>query len=115
MKKVMWMMMVAISASLLSGCVTGSETSPALEALAAEAASMGQADLEAMVSKYKALISEKVDVLAMLKAQLSEIPVAEMMGEKAAGLREEIGATGKLIAQLKEKLAVYVDALKAFQ
>jgi len=99
---------------LLAGCVTGSGGGDAagMDQLATEAATMGKADLQSMVSKYKGLIAEKVDVAGQLKAKLKEIPVAEMLGEKATALKDELGDTLALISQLKDKLAVYTSALK---
>jgi hypothetical protein len=115
MKGFKWILCVAVAA-MLAGCVTGSGGGTAgLDQLAAEAATMGKADLQAMVSKYKGLIAEKTDVANLLKGQLKQIPVAEMMGEKAAALKGELGDTMALIAQLKDKLAVYTNALTAFK
>lgn len=76
---------------------------------------MGKTDLEAMVAKYKGLIAEKTDLGGSLQEQLKKVPLTEMMGEKATALKQELGETTTLIAQLKEKLAIYTDALKAFQ
>ena len=111
-----WILCVAVMA-MLAGCLTGSGGGNAagLDQLATEAAAMGQADLEAMASKYKGLITEQVDVAGALQAQLKEIPIADMMGEKAIALKTELSDTMSLISQLKDKLAVYTGALKALQ
>lgn len=100
---------------MAAGCMTTDSQSPELDQLAAEAATMGKADLEAMVTKYKSLIAEKVNVVDSLKAKLKEIPLADMMSEKAQNLKSELSDTMSLVDQLKAKLAVYTDALKAFQ
>ncbi len=116
MRNLKWILCVAVLA-MLTGCVSGGGGGDAagLNQLAAEAAKMGKADLEAMVAKYKGLIAEKTDVASALKGQLKQIPIADMMGEKATALKAELSDTMALIAQLKDKLAVYVDALKAAQ
>ncbi|MBC8206556.1 MAG: hypothetical protein ISR85_01980 [Kiritimatiellales bacterium] len=116
MKSLKWILGF-VAVVLLSGCVTGSGGGDVagLDQLATEAAAMGKADLEAMVSKYKGLIAEKVDVAGALKAQLKEIPIADMMGEKATALKTELSDTMALISQLKDKLAVYANALKVVQ
>jgi len=116
MRNVKWILCVAVMA-MLTGCLTGSGGGDAsgLDQLAAEAATMGQADLQAMVAKYKGLIAEKTDVANLLKSQLKQIPVANMMDEKAAALKGELSDTMTLISQLKDKLAVYADALKVFK
>jgi len=111
-----WILGLAVVV-LLAGCVTGSGGGDAagMDQLATEAAAMGKADLQAMVSKYKGLIAEKVDVAGKLKATLKEIPVTEMLGEKATALKGELSDTLALISQLKDKLAVYTSALKGVQ
>ena len=116
MRNVKWILCVVVIA-MLTGCVTGSGggDTAGLDQLATEAAEMGQADLETMVSKYKGLIAEKVDVAGALKTQLKEIPITDMMGEKATALKTELSDTMALISQLKDKLAVYTNALKAVQ
>ena len=113
MKRWNWILSVVVVA-LLAGCVTGSDSgsSSGLDQLATEASTMGKADLQSMVTKYKGLISEKMDVVGVLKAKLKEIPLTEMMGEKATALKGELSETTTLISQLKEKLAVYTQALK---
>lgn len=109
-------LLCVVLAALLSGCVTGSGSgSPELDAVAAEAAAMGKADLQAMIARYKGLIAEKTDVATALKAKLQEIPMAEMMGEKARTLKSDLSDTMSQIQTLKQKLAVYVDALKALR
>lgn len=113
MKSVKWILALGMMA-LLAGCLTGSGggSSAGLDQLAAEAATMGKADLQALVEKYKGLIAEKMGVASALKGQLKEIPLTEMMGEKATALKQELSETTSLITQLKDKLAVYSDALK---
>lgn len=100
----------------LAGCMTDSAgDSAGLDQLAAEAAAMGKADLEAMVAKYKGMIAEKVNVADKLKARLKDIPLVDMMGEKAQTMKTDLNDTMVLVSQLKEKLAVYTGALKALQ
>ncbi len=113
MKRLNWILGFVVIA-LLAGCVTGSSggTPAGLDQLATEAAAMGKADLQALVAKYKGLIAEKMDVASALKAQLKEIPLADMMGEKATALKQDLSETTTLISQLKDKLAVYSNALK---
>ncbi len=108
------LVLVFVVFAVLAGCITGSggESSSGLDQLATEAATMGKADLQAMVTKYKGLISEKMDVAGALKAKLKEIPLTEMLGEKATALKGELSETTTLISQLKDKLAVYTNALK---
>jgi hypothetical protein len=101
---------------LSAGCVTGgSNQDGEYNRLASEAATMGRTDLEATIAKYKTLIAEKTDVANQLKSKLQEVPLADMMGEKAQALKGSLRDTMASIQQLKEQLAVYTDALKAFE
>jgi len=115
MKRYKWVLSFVVLA-LLTGCITGSGGgSPELDQLTTQAATMGKADLQAMVTKYKGLITDKMDVVSALKAKLKEIPLAEMMGEKATVLKQDLSETTALISQLKDKLSVYTSALKKTQ
>ncbi len=116
MRGLKWILGLAVVV-VLTGCVTdsGGGDVAGLNQLTAEAATMGQADLASMVTKYKGLIVDKVNVASTLKDQLKEIPVTEMMGEKATALKGDLSDTMGLISQLKDKLAVYTNALKALQ
>ncbi len=115
MKRLKWVLGCVVLA-LLAGCITGSGGgSPELDQLTTEAATMGKADLEAMVAKYMGLLADKVDVLSALKTKLKEIPLTEMMGEKTTSLKQDVSETTTLISQLKDKLAVYANALKALK
>ncbi len=112
MKQLKWILCFVVFA-LLAGCITGSGGgSSELDQLETEASAMGKADLQSMVTKYKGLISEKMDVAGALKTQLSKIPLTEMLGEKATALKGELSETTTLISQLKDKLAIYTNALK---
>lgn len=112
MKQLKWIFSFVVVA-LLAGCITGTGGESAeLDQLATEAAAMDKTGLQAMVTKYTGLISEKVDVVGVLKSKLKAIPYAEMMGEKATAIKQELGETTSLIAKLKDKLAVYTSALK---
>jgi len=112
MKQLKWVLCFVVFA-LLVGCITGSGGgSSELDPLTTEASAMGTADLQAMVTKYKGLISEKMDVAGALKAKLKEIPLTEMLGEKATALKQDLSETTTLISQLKDKLSVYTSALK---
>jgi hypothetical protein len=116
MKNAKWILGFAAVLAMLTGCVTGSGGGdPAgRDQLAVEAATMDKADLQMMVDKYTGLIAQNTSLANALKAKLKEVPVAEMMGEKATALKTELSDTMTLISQLKDKLAVYTDALKAF-
>ncbi len=81
--------------------------------LKAEAAKMDIESLKTIAAKYKDAITEKQDSLKSLMDKLSAIPMTEKMGTEAKSLTTEIKTLTDSIAPLKERLSVYVDAIKA--
>ena len=107
-------LMVLMTAGMLAGCGdSGVDENTPVEQVAAEAAQMGQAELQKMVDKYEGLIADKAAELDGLKAQLKELSVSELMGEKAKTLKTDLGNITSSIDNLKDQLAVYVKELKA--
>ena len=70
------------------------------------------AKLRAEVSKYKDQIASKEAELKKLSAQLKEIPVTEMLGDKAKKLKGDIDSLNKVIKQLKEQYDLFNNKLK---
>ena len=81
--------------------------------LKAEAAKMDVASLTEVAKKYKDAIMQKQGSLKTLTEQLAAIPLTEKMGTQAQNLTKEIKTLTDAIAPLKERLSVYVDAIKA--
>jgi len=101
---------------LLAGCGgSGADESKPIDQVAAEAAEMGQAELKKMADKYEAAIADKVSEIDALKAKLKEIPITEMMGEKAGALKGDLGEITQSLSALKDRLAIYIKELKAQQ
>ena len=74
---------------------------------------MSVEDLKAKAMTYKSAIESKVKELEPLKEKLAEIPLAEQMGDEAKELQAEVADLTKELADIKERLDVYLDALKA--
>lgn len=81
--------------------------------LKAEAAKMDVEALTNVAMKYKDAIMEKQAALKPLADKLAAIPIAEKMGTEAKALTADIKKLTEAIAPLKERLTVYIDALKA--
>jgi hypothetical protein len=81
--------------------------------LKAEAAKMDVAALTEVAKKYKDAIMEKQGALKSLTDKLAAIPMTEKMGTQAQGLTAEIKTLTESMVPLKERLGVYVDAIKA--
>ena len=85
----------------------------AVSDLKAEAAKIDVKDLQKIAAKYKEAITEKMAALQPLKDKLVDIPMTEKLGQEARTLTGEIKSLTDAIAPLKERLGVYVDAIKA--
>ena len=81
--------------------------------LKAEAAKMDVESLTAVATKYKDAILAKQADMKTLMDKLAAIPATEKLGTEAKNLTAEIKTLTDAIAPLKERLAVYVDAIKA--
>lgn len=103
-----------IVAALLAGCGGGGvDEAKSVEQVTAEAAEMGQAKLQKMVDQYETVIAGKKTELEALTAQLKELSISELMGEKAKSLKAEMGDLTTSLNTLKDHLAVYVKQLEA--
>ncbi|MFA7256390.1 MAG: hypothetical protein WC047_02300 [Kiritimatiellales bacterium] len=103
-------------AAMLTGCGGNKidENKP-LDQVAADAAQMGRADLQKMVDQYKVAIADKGKELDAVKAKIKEIPITEMMGDKAKMLKDDVSRIAESTGKLKDQLAVYAKELSAKQ
>lgn len=101
-------------AALLAGCGGSSidENKPVSQ-ISAEAQKMSQADLQKMVAKYDEAIAAKGKELEALAAKIKEIPLTELMGEKAKMLKNDITQITTSIGKLKDQMEVYAKELAA--
>ena len=102
-----------LAAVLLAGCGGGADENKPLDQVAAEAAAMGQAELQKVVDKYEAAIAGKTAEIDALKAKIKDIPIARMAGEEAKGLKAELDEITQSLTALKDRLAVYAKELQA--
>lgn len=108
MKKIMGAVAVAFSVVLLAGCGGINEDTP-MEKVSAKAAKMDQAALQEMTDQYDVIIAEKITQLDAIKAQVSEIPLKELMGEQAKVLKIDLGALKTSLKKLNAQLDVFVS------
>jgi hypothetical protein len=100
---------------MLTGCGGSSsidENKPVSQ-IAADAQKMTQADLQKMVTKYEAAITEKGKELEALTAKIKEIPLTELMGEKSKTLKADISKITTSMGKLKDQMAAYAKELAA--
>lgn len=101
--------------AMLTGCGGSSsidENKPVSQ-IAADAQKMTQADLQKMVTKYEAAITEKGKELEALTAKIKEIPLTELMGEKSKTLKADISKITTSMGKLKDQMAAYAKELAA--
>jgi len=102
--------------AMLAGCGENKidENKP-IDQVAADASRMGQAELQKMVNTYEAAIAEKSKEVQALAAQVKEIPLTELMGDKAKALKADISKLTASTGKLKDQMAIYAKELAAKQ
>lgn len=106
--KVLWL----VGLMGLFGCGEKADLETPVADLETEAATLSVADLKAKAQSYQEMIASKMAELEPIQAKLMELPMAEKMGTEAKALQEEIAAVNRDLAALKERLTVYMEALK---
>jgi TolA-binding protein len=104
-------------AAMLTGCggSTAIDENKPADQVAADAAKMSQAELQKMVDKYEVAMAEKGQEIEALTAKIRELPVTELMGDKAKALKSDIGEITASMDKLKNQLSVYAKELAAKQ
>jgi hypothetical protein len=115
MKKRYGLLAGLMLAAMLTGCggSGGIDENKPVSQVAADAQKMTQADLQKMVAKYDAAIAEKSKELQALAAKVKEIPLTELMGEKAKTLKGDMNKITTSIDKMKDQMAVYAKELAA--
>ena len=84
----------------------------AVDKIKAELPDMSVEQLQSAAMKYKdELMSKKVEV-DKLTQQLKEIPVTEMLGDKAKQLKSDVDSVTTSVKNLKERFDLYYNELK---
>ncbi len=111
-------LMVAITG--LAGCgksggggAAGVDETKAIDQIKAEAAKMDEAALRASAEKYQKALAGKQGELDKVVASLKDIPVTEMLGDKAKTLKDDMARLSTSITALSERMQVYVAELKS--
>ena len=102
---------------LLSACgqkATVDEKKPVAE-IKTEAQKMDTSALQGEIEAYKGAITAKTADLDKIQAQIKDIPLTEMFGDKAKDLKGQLSNISDSLSNLNERLQVYVDQLKAKQ
>ena len=73
---------------------------------------MDNKELMAAAEKYKNALVAKKGELEKIAGKLKEIPVTEMMGEKAKSLKADIESLSQSVDALTERFDIYYEKLK---
>jgi len=102
----------ALCPLMLSGCGSKADESKPISEVKAEAEKMDTSQLRAKAEAYKNAIMAKKGEVEKVTAKLKEIPVTELLGEKAKNLKSDIENLNKSVNALKERFEVYYQKLK---
>jgi predicted nucleic acid-binding Zn-ribbon protein len=96
----------------LFGCGESADTSTPVAEMEEEAQTLSVDDLKAKAQSYQEAIAAKMKELEPIREKLAEIPVMEQMGDEAEALKGDLQALQGDLNALKERLDVYLAALK---
>jgi PBP1b-binding outer membrane lipoprotein LpoB len=113
MKFVKFYWLLVLSAIVIAGCggKKADESKPISE-VKTEAEKMDSGQLRSMAMTYKEAIVAKKGEVEKIAAKLKEIPVTELLGEKAKQLKTDIDSLTKSVDALKARFDVYYAKLK---
>ena len=80
-----------------------------------QVAKMDLSTLQKEVDAYKTAISEKTSLLDKYQTQLNEIPLSQMLGDKAVALKNNISKATQSLSDLNKKLQVILDQINSLQ
>ncbi len=104
--------LLALCSLALTGCAKKADEKKPISEVEAEAEKMSPDELRSMALKYKeAIMAKRADVEKMT-AELKKIPVTEMLGEKAKGLKTDIDNLNESVSALKARFDIYYNTLK---
>lgn len=102
-----------VAAGILVGCGSSVDENKTPEEIKQEIANWDAAKIQKVIDEYAKAIEEKTRELAAKTDELKEIPLTEMLGEKAKGIQGQIAEITKSIGKLKDNMAAYAEGLKA--
>lgn len=84
-----------------------------VEAIRQEAATMDLVQLKEIALKYKQMLAEKQAAYKPLVEKIANLPLSERLGPESQSMAAEAKTLGDTVKALTERLAVYVEAIKA--
>ena len=103
----------ALAVGMLAGCGSEVDENKTPDQIKAEVAKLDAAAIQKQIDAYKKAIEEKAAELAAKTDELKEIPLKDMLSDKAKGIQGEIAEITKSLDKLKDNMAAYAEGLKA--
>ena len=94
------------------GCGKKADENKPISEVKTEAETMSTDDLRAAAISYKEAITAKNEEVEKIAAKLKDIPVAEMLGEEAKGLKADMENLKNSVSALQERFSIYYDKIK---
>jgi len=104
--------LIALCLFAILGCGKKADENKPISEVKAEAEKMDTDGLRDMAMVYQKAIAAKNGEVEKLTAKLKDIPVTEMMGDKAKELKADVDNLNTSISALKERFEVYYQKLK---
>lgn len=102
-----------VAAGMLTGCGSSVDENKTPEEIRQEIADWDAAKIQKVIDEYSKAIEEKSAEFAAKADELKEIPLKDMLGDKAKGIQGEMAEITKSLGKLKDNMAAYVEGLKA--
>jgi hypothetical protein len=96
---------------LLVGCSTGIDEKMPIDQVVVDASQMKPKALEDKIDRYEMQIAKETAGMNDIKKQLKEIPLSELLGEKAKALKSELSGLTASRDQLGRQMEVYAREL----
>lgn len=102
---------------LLIGCGSsgGVDENKTVAQIVEEVKQMDMAQIQSKIEQYTDAIEAKKTELEPLITELKKIPITQMLGEDAKKIKADMEEIKSSITTLKQKMDVYVNALKSLQ
>ena len=110
--KIVLFVLVGLFVVGVVGCGKSADENKPIGDVKAEAETMDVAALRDMAMAYKDKIVAKQGEIEKVAAKLKKIPIANMLGEEAKGLKTDIDGLNSSMSNLKERFQVYYGKLK---
>jgi len=111
-KKIILYFVLVATLIVAVGCGKKADENKPISEVRAEAEKMNTDELRTTAMAYKKAIEAKEGDVEKLAAKLKDIPVTEMLGEKAKSLKADMDELQQSVSALQERFRIYYDKLK---